>query len=64
MKRGDLVKWRCKTNPNYYGEHHEAVGVIVKVNHYPDKRIIADILMDGKITRWNQASFEVISESR
>jgi len=51
MKAGDLVKWRSKTNPNYYGEYREAVGVIVKVYHMADKTIVTDILMDGKITR-------------
>ena len=64
MKVGDLVKWRSKTNPNYYGEYREAVGVIVKVHHYPDKSIIADILMDGNVTRWNETNLEVLSESR
>lgn len=66
MKVGDLVKWRSKTNPNYYGEHREAVGVIVKV--HPRKRrgmrITADILMDGKVTRWSETNLEVINESR
>ena len=64
MKVGDLVKWRSKTNPNYYGEYREVVGVIVKVYHMADDSIVTDILKGGKITRWSEANFEVINESR
>ena len=57
MKPGDLVKWTHEFNPDYYDAGSD--GLVIKVNHYPDGAVIADVLVKGNMLRWNSKSCEV-----
>lgn len=62
MKVGDLVKWTHECNPDYYNGH--ADGLVMKVTHYHDGAVVADVLVRGNMLRWNSKSCEVVNESR